>query len=227
MSDNVIEAAPKQQVLEGTVVGTAQSGLPTSPQLGLIENKDFQATAEMLADAFVDKQGRCCCALVCSRSASITEQLKSFQQTAQNYPEKLKRCAVVRDVDGSIIGYCALQSQGDPGNLAMPEFIRHKLSPGEVYLEQIGVSDKARGKGIGKKLMEWAEDMARSLGAKYISLDVMAANRARSLYERQGYVITPSPEGEGPCELCISGCIIWCCMGCRYCRAYYMVKQLA
>lgn len=107
----------------------------------------------MLADAFADKRGRGCFACCCSRDEAIKEQMKAFEKTQQQSPDKLNHTAVVRDTDGSVLGYCALQCQGDVANLALPESFRHKLQPGEVYLEQIGVSSKARGKGIGKQLM--------------------------------------------------------------------------
>merc|ERR1712129_674712 len=131
------------------------------------------------------------------------------------------------DTDGSVIGYCALQCQGEVANLSLPEWMRHKLQTGEAYLEQIGVSEKARGKGVGKKLMRWAEDTARSLGAQFISLEVMSTNPAKALYEREGYVVVPSPDGEDCCSLFVGCCVIWWCMGCRYYRTLYMVKRLA
>jgi len=217
MSEVSASAVPEQQQMEG--------GANTEYEISLIQPCDWEHTSVMLADAFSDKHGRCCCAYICSRSAAIKQHLDAFKKTQEQNPGKLNHIAVVRGSEGSILGYCALQFQGDVGNLAMPSGMRHKLHPGEVYLEQIGVSDHARGKGIGKKLMAWAHDQARASGATFISLEVMAANRAVGLYKREGYVVTPNPEGEDFCSLCVTACMIWSCMGCR-CRAYYMVKQL-
>ena len=97
---------------------------------------------------------------------------------------------------------------------------------GEVHLEQIGVSEQARGRGIGKKLMAWAHTTARDAGATFISLEVISVNRAKRLYEREGYVVTPNPEGDGCITWCFSCSFIWCCMCCRYTAVDYMVKQL-
>ena len=195
-------------------------------EISLIQPSDFQNTASMLADAFSDKQGRWCCALICSRSETINEQMRAFQIYQQQNPAKLQHIAVIRDADGSILGYCALQMQGDLGNCTMPESTRHTLQPGEVHLEQIGVSEQARGRGIGKKLMAWAHTTARDAGATFISLEVISVNRAKRLYKCEGYAVTSNPEGDGCITWCFSCSFIWCCMCCRYTAVDYMVKQL-
>lgn len=61
----------------------------------------------------------------------------------------------------------------------------------EYYIDTICVSEAARGKGIGTLLLEFAEETARALGYKKISLNVEVEKlSARRLYERMGYVIT-------------------------------------
>lgn len=60
-------------------------------------------------------------------------------------------------------------------------------SKDECYIVIICVSDSARGKGIGKALMEWAETLARAHKCKKMSLHVEATNRARHLYQRSGF----------------------------------------
>ena len=37
----------------------------------------------------------------------------------------------------------------------------HTTKPGETYIEQIGVATAARGKGVGKLLLQWAEAQVR------------------------------------------------------------------
>jgi ribosomal-protein-alanine N-acetyltransferase len=55
------------------------------------------------------------------------------------------------------------------------------------YVKSIVVSDKYRGFGIGKALMEFAENLFRN-EAKHIFLCVSSFNqRARAFYERLGY----------------------------------------
>jgi ribosomal protein S18 acetylase RimI-like enzyme len=61
----------------------------------------------------------------------------------------------------------------------------------EYYIDTICVSEKARGLGIGTKLLQFAEQHGKELGYDKISLNVeLEKVDARRLYERMGYVIT-------------------------------------
>lgn len=61
----------------------------------------------------------------------------------------------------------------------------------EYYIDTICVSEKARGLGIGTKLLQFAEENGKQLGYDKISLNVeLEKMDARRLYERMGYVIT-------------------------------------
>lgn len=58
---------------------------------------------------------------------------------------------------------------------------------GSPYVKSIAVAAGYRGRGIGARLMDFAEDLFRS-EAKHIFLCVSSFNRrARSFYERRGY----------------------------------------
>ncbi len=58
---------------------------------------------------------------------------------------------------------------------------------GSPYIASIAVRSEYRGKGVGRKLLNFAEDLFRS-ESKHIFLCVSSFNpRARALYERQGY----------------------------------------
>lgn len=60
-----------------------------------------------------------------------------------------------------------------------------------LYLEMIAVSPNARGKGIGKKMLDYLKEFAESEGAKEISLDVIDNNvGAIKLYKREGFLVT-------------------------------------
>lgn len=55
-------------------------------------------------------------------------------------------------------------------------------------ITELIVSQKARGKGIGKVLMNKMEEYFKSLGCEYILLDVFAYNsNAIKFYEKEGY----------------------------------------
>eukprot|EP00747_Dinoflagellata_sp_TGD_P116609 gnl/TRDRNA2_/TRDRNA2_172425_c1_seq1.p1 gnl/TRDRNA2_/TRDRNA2_172425_c1~~gnl/TRDRNA2_/TRDRNA2_172425_c1_seq1.p1 ORF type:complete len:293 (+),score=38.42 gnl/TRDRNA2_/TRDRNA2_172425_c1_seq1:196-1074(+) len=212
--------APQQQSMEPSAIAIGAASQPGATavadsasqadfQVAVIGEADFQSTAEMLADAFAEKRGRGCCQLQ-SRDETIKDEIKGWQKTLETCPQKMQRIAVIRDNSGSypvVLGYCALMGPNDVGNLSLPSWMRHKLVQGEVHLEQIGVSEKARGKGLGTKLMQWAEAVARSLGAKFISLEVMAANPAKRLYEREGYVVTRPPSSGDCIEDCCDACL--------------------
>jgi len=62
-----------------------------------------------------------------------------------------------------------------------------KLNDG-LKLEMLAVSPEARGKGIGKIMLDYMLDLAREEGFKTITLEVIDSNeKAKKLYERQGY----------------------------------------
>ena len=83
---------------------------------------------------------------------------------------------------------------------------------GKTYIEQICVSAAARGKGIGRLLLQWAEAQARAANGTSMTLSVLNGNPARRLYERFGFVVVP----EGPCEQGVGCCVVTCLMGRPY-----------
>ena len=85
-------------------------------------------------------------------------------------------------------------------SIQIPEGARHKVVPGEAYIEAITVVSHARGMGVGGKLMKWAEEKARERGCTFMQLTVLDGNPAKRLYERNGFVELP-PEG------CIATCL--------------------
>jgi len=95
---------------------------------------------------------------------------------------------------------------GDPGDVELESVgMGHKLQPGEAYLEWIACAPGATGKGIGTKMLQWADECARENGATFLTLQVMHANTGGiRLYERKGYVITEDPN---------SICCEWACSG--------------
>lgn len=66
--------------------------------------------------------------------------------------------------------------------------ILSRISDEEVRLRQMAVQNNLQGKGIGASMMNYAEDMARDKGYKFISMH--ARKTALGFYERLGYKIT-------------------------------------
>jgi len=85
----------------------------------------------------------------------------------------------VAECDGAVVGCCALVT----------------LAPGEFELAKMTVSQAARGHGIGRKLLAFAIDHARTLGARrlYLESNTRAA-AAIHLYEDLGFRHMPAPE---------------------------------
>jgi GNAT superfamily N-acetyltransferase len=66
-----------------------------------------------------------------------------------------------------------------------------------VYIAKLWVDDRARGQGLGTRLMAAAEDLARSRGCTDVSLDTFDY-QARPFYEKLGYELFGALEGYPP-----------------------------
>ncbi|MDQ0167136.1 ribosomal protein S18 acetylase RimI-like enzyme [Bacillus horti] len=83
----------------------------------------------------------------------------------------------VAEEDGEFIGYIELTEQTD-------YFTGEK----QGYVSAIAVLPQGEGKGIGKKLMQKAEEWTAEKGIQVLVLDVFQKNeRAIKLYEKLGY----------------------------------------
>ncbi len=63
-----------------------------------------------------------------------------------------------------------------------------ETEPGTVRLRQMAVSNNLQGKGIGRALMQFAENIARDRGFKKITMH--ARKSATGFYEKLGYFIS-------------------------------------
>jgi putative acetyltransferase len=78
----------------------------------------------------------------------------------------------VAEMNGAVIGCCALVL----------------LAPGEYELVKMTVSEAARGNGVGRRLLAFAIDLARRMGARRICLESnRRAAAAVHLYEQLGF----------------------------------------
>lgn len=67
--------------------------------------------------------------------------------------------------------------------------LERPLQSKTLLMDGIFVSEAARGQGVGTKLLAAIKEKAKSLDCSTVRLDVIDINpRARSLYERQGFV---------------------------------------
>ncbi|XP_072044642.1 uncharacterized protein [Amphiura filiformis] len=91
------------------------------------------------------------------------------------------------------------------------------VKKGKCYVDHICVDDRARGRGVGKLLLDRADYEARQRQCHTIYLGVLTTNRAMRLYERQGYHVTSTS------SMC--GCL-YCCIGPPG-KIYHMEKPLS
>ena len=82
--------------------------------------------------------------------------------------------------DGDVLGYAFCQTTEVKDNLLLED---NKT----LYIDDICVDEKARGKHVGKALYEYVRDYARSIGCHNITLNVWEGNNpAISFYQNMG-----------------------------------------
>ena len=81
---------------------------------------------------------------------------------------------VVALEDGALVGTCRLLRDGQ-----------------EMRLGRMAVDAAARGRGVGRRMLATAEDLARRAGARRMGLHAQVG--ARRLYERAGYAPRSAP----------------------------------
>jgi ribosomal protein S18 acetylase RimI-like enzyme len=103
---------------------------------------------------------------------------RRFTDSALADQDSKARLIVAADDSGAILGYMHVKPTHDD-----------VLDCETGYLSIIAVAEAATGQGIGRQLMEAAEDWAREQGYPSLLLDVFASNEtARSFYSKTGFI---------------------------------------
>jgi ribosomal protein S18 acetylase RimI-like enzyme len=94
---------------------------------------------------------------------------------------------------GALIGYAIADAPepvpGDMPAMFVPLQELENLAPGTWYVNVLAVRPQFRGKGLGTRLLDVAQQTSRARGKRGLSVIVSDANAgARRLYERCGYV---------------------------------------
>lgn len=141
---------------------------------------NFKEVVEVINEGFGSKR-----ALFCIPGSKTPKQ---FERLYKKRPEKMELAFLAVDTESkAILGFLQMSKPGVPDFWGF-----HTPKPNEVYIDQIAVSDHARGRGIGTKLLHHSENFARSEpGIEILTLDVLRGNKALSLYQRFGFEITP------------------------------------
>lgn len=99
------------------------------------------------------------------------------------------------DIAGMLLSY-KLPDPYDPGAMdEIPSVVRPLVEletrvPGSWYVNAIATDSEYRGQGIGRKLMELAEQLARESNTEIVSLIVAEENTsAMGLYRKLGYQV--------------------------------------
>ena len=110
-----------------------------------------------------------------------------FQQTCQKY-DKAALSALLQDQnrpifvaeDEAVQGYCFCILREFAGESVMTD-------RRELYIDDLCVDEKHRGKGIAKVLLAYATDYAKSIGCTFVTLNVWNGNdNAMKFYEKAG-----------------------------------------
>lgn len=109
------------------------------------------------------------------RQASNQDAVKNFLE--EKFQKKDSVIFIALDDEGNGLGFTQLY----------PSFSSVFMQ--RVYiLNDLFVSEKARGQGIGEALIEYAKQFAREMGSKGLTLETAIDNPAQNLYKRLGWV---------------------------------------
>jgi ribosomal protein S18 acetylase RimI-like enzyme len=102
---------------------------------------------------------------------------KDLRRRLAPYVEGGRTEAYVAEEGGTVVGYLLL---GEGGGFLTSE--------AHGFIFDVWVAPDQRGKGLGKHLVEWAVQWAKSRGFRKIKLEVSESNeRARHIYEELGF----------------------------------------
>ena len=102
---------------------------------------------------------------------SFTDFEKAYRAVLEN---PMMFLLVAEDETKTVVGLASISNR--------PQL---RLTANLVTIDELVVSDRERGSGVGRKLLKAAEEIARKLGARRLELET---NRARESYRRRFYV---------------------------------------
>lgn len=162
-----------------------------------LTSKHFDAARKVENEFYGAGKGICfgCCPL-----AWCPTEKGEFEAVYRSDPDRLSTYALaIRQSDQLLVGICKTRAGGQKNT--WDESMMHVPEGDELYIDVIAVTAEARGKGVGSRLMQWAEEKAKERNAKKITLGVVNGNPAKRLYDRSGFVETGS-------SCCAVGCLV-------------------
>ena len=102
---------------------------------------------------------------------------QASMKRALNQPEPGSAIFIAEDENGKLSGFIHLQTETD-------YFCEEKYG----YISDLAVDAAFEGQGIGRKLLETAQEWARAKGYRLLALYVFSGNRrTREVYEKFGF----------------------------------------
>lgn len=148
------------------------------------KKEDNEILAKIIRSSFHDFDVKTTCGTV--YTDPTTDNLFSLFQTE-------KSALFVAEDDGLILGCCGI-------------FPTDNLLEDTTELAKFYLSKEARGKGIGKLLLEKCVETAKNFGYKKLYLEsIPEFSKAVSIYEKQGFQYLEKPLGNSG----HSGCDLW------------------
>ena len=152
-----------------------------------LSEKHFPA-ARQIENEFIGTGKGFCFGILPYRLCPLSKE--EFERIYRQSPDN--RCktygVAIREEDRHVIGICKLRIKDQP-NTWDENCIHTITDDSECYLDSMAVTKEGRGKGVGTKLMAWADDVASDHQKTKMTLGVFKGNPAIRLYERQGYQV--------------------------------------
>ena len=109
------------------------------------------------------------------RDAADAKAISDFDRLLTQGVETPEHFVHVIEEDGSVVGYLWLALRNSPSERVL-------------FVYEVRIAEEARGRGLGRAAMEFAERFAAEQGLGRIELNVMGGNDvARGLYRVLGY----------------------------------------
>ena len=139
--------------------------------LTALETADQQQLGALLLDSI--EQG----ASVGWVNPASPDNIEAYWQTIASDLSRGGRSVLVVRKQGDIIASLQLEYAGKPNSVHRAE------------VQKVLVHSSQRRRGLGRLLMQRAEDIARSRGRSLLVLDTESASAGQRLYESMGYVV--------------------------------------
>lgn len=180
---------------------------PPQQEIQVQALKDWpEALQQQVADLHYDGfGGKRCCLCFGDSKLELRSSLSTFLKRGDESKMEVLGLALA---DGEAVGFAQLGFHDMVGDFMMPVCFRSRPEDGSCHLERIVVSEKMRGRGVGRELLKWVDEKAKERGCKKLKLEVVSNNPAKRLYERQGYVSVTKPWQKVcmcPCVFCLMG----------------------